>query len=122
MTGDRVNRTKRSWPGVQTVHVHNLFGKTRAADDIAIDPVALFIVEGVLGSSFQMSVGPAMCPHPACDAQGFHQDDGHWPIPRPNAPLVANTLVALDDFTAAWCRAATGGTSRSTNPPNTPKP
>ena len=98
ITGNRETRGKGRWSGTQTVHVHNLFGKTRAADEVAIDPVVLSILESVLGPQFQMSVGTAMNPGPGADAQGFHQDDGHWPIPRPHAPLVANTLIALDDF------------------------
>ena len=33
--------------------------------------------------------------------QGLHQDDGHYPLPRPRQPLIANPLIALDDFTQA---------------------
>ena len=89
---------RKGYFGVQAVHVHNLFAKTRAVDDIAIDPLLLLIIEGVLGPSFQMSVATAMCPDPGVDPQGFHQDDGHYPLPRPRPPFIANTLVALDDF------------------------
>ena len=100
LTGNRiVDETKRGWPGTQTVHIPNLYAKTRAIDEVSIDPVLLSIVEGVLGKSFQMSVAVAMCPGPGCDRQGLHQDDSHYPIPRPHPPLVANTLIALDDFT-----------------------
>ena len=100
LTGNRiVDGTKRGWPGTQTVHIPNLYAKTRAIDEVSIDPVLLSIVEGVLGKSFQMSVAVAMCPGPGCDRQGLHQDDSHYPIPRPHPPLVANTLIALDDFT-----------------------
>ena len=102
LTGNRiVDETKRGWPGTQTVHIPNLYAKTRAIDEVSIDPVLLSIVEGVLGKSFQMSVAVAMCPGPGCDRQGLHQDDSHYPIPRPHPPLVANTLIALDDFTVA---------------------
>jgi len=98
MTGNRVS-DRPGWEGMQTVHVPNLFGKTRAADELAIDPIILSIVEGILGVKFQMSAAVAMCPGPGTDPQAFHQDDGHWPIPRPHFPLVANTAIALDDFT-----------------------
>lgn len=87
--------------GIQTVHVHNLFAKTRAADDVAIDPLLLKIIEGVLGEQFQLSVGTAMCPDPGVDPQGLHQDDAHYPLARPRPPFIANTLIALDDFTQA---------------------
>ena len=48
-----------------------------------------------------MSVGTAMCPDPGVDPQGLHQDDGHYPLARPRPPFIANTLIALDDFTRA---------------------
>ncbi|MEE2778065.1 MAG: phytanoyl-CoA dioxygenase family protein [Acidobacteriota bacterium] len=99
MTGSRDATGKGRYAGIQTVHVHNLFAKTRAADDIANDPVLLMIIEGVLGELFQLSVGTAMCPDPGVAPQGLHQDDGHYPLPRPRMRLLANTLIALDDFT-----------------------
>ena len=100
VTGNRqVDDKKRGWPGYQTVHIPNLYAKTRAIDELSIDPLLLFIVEGVLGRAFQMSVAVAMSPGPGSDKQGLHQDDGHYPVPRPHQPLVANTLIALDDFT-----------------------
>ena len=89
------------YSGLQTVHVHNLFAKTRAVDEIAIDPVLLLIIEGILGSLFQLSVGTAMSPQPGVDPQGLHRDDGHYPLARPRPPLIANSLIALDDFTQA---------------------
>lgn len=101
MTTERDADRKGRYSGIQTVHVHNLFAKTRAVDDIAIDPVLLFTIEGVLGEQFQMSVGTAMCPDPGVSPQGLHQDDAHYPLPRPRPPLIANTLIALDDFTEA---------------------
>mgnify|MGYP001408412517 CR=1 FL=1 len=99
IVGNRVNNTDTGWKGTQTVHIPNLFGRTRAADEIAIHPMLLKIVRGVLGPLFQMSAATAMCPGPGAEAQGFHQDDGHWPIPRPHVPLCCNTFIALDDFT-----------------------
>ena len=98
-TGSRDTQGKGRHSGIQTVHVHNLFAKTRAVDAVAIDPMLLAIIEGVLGEQFQMSVATAMCPDPGVDPQHLHQDDGHYPLPRPHLPLIANTLIALDDFT-----------------------
>jgi ectoine hydroxylase-related dioxygenase (phytanoyl-CoA dioxygenase family) len=100
-TGSRDTQGRGRHSGIQTVHVHNLFAKTRAADGIAVDPLLLTIIEGVLGEQFQMSVATAMCPDPGVDPQHLHQDDGHYPLPRPHLPLIANTLIALDDFTRA---------------------
>lgn len=100
-TTSRDASRKGRYTGIQTVHVHNLFAKTRAVDEIAIDPVLLMIIEGLLGEQFQLSVATAMCPDPGVDPQGLHQDDGHYPIPRPRMRFLANTLIALDDFTRA---------------------
>ncbi|MCZ6870416.1 MAG: phytanoyl-CoA dioxygenase family protein [Gammaproteobacteria bacterium] len=97
----RKGHARSGYRGLQTVHVHNLFAKTRAVDAVALDPVLLKIIEGVLGPLFQMSVATAMCPDPGVDPQGLHQDDGHYPLARPRPPFIANTLIALDDFTRA---------------------
>ena len=110
---------RKGYDGVQTVHVHNLFAKTRAVDGIATDPLLLLIIEGVLGPLFQMSVATAMCPDPGVDPQGFHQDDGHYPLPRPRPPFIANTLVALDDFTESnGATRLVPGSHRWTDPVN----
>lgn len=84
----------------QTVHTHNLLGKTRAVDDLLQDDRLLDLVGAVLGPDFQVSGVAAMRPGPGDERQPMHQDDGHYPIPRPHPPLIANTLIALDPFTA----------------------
>ena len=117
MTTTRDANQSGRYSGTQAVHVHNLFGKTRGVDEIAIDPVLLSIIERVLGPQFQMSVATAMCPDPGVDPQGLHQDDGHYPLPRPRPPFIANTLIALDDFTIAnGATRIVPGSHRSTDP------
>ena len=124
MTGTRNAKDSRGshrkgYYGVQAVHVHNLFAKTRAVDDVAIDPLLLLIIEGVLGPLFQMSVATAMCPDPGVDPQGLHQDDGHYPLPRPRPPFIANTLIALDDFSESnGATRLVPGSHRWTHPVN----
>tara|TARA_B100001013_G_scaffold227966_1_gene139755 strand:- start:1740 stop:2615 length:876 start_codon:yes stop_codon:yes gene_type:complete len=124
MTGTRNAKDARGshrkgYHGVQAVHVHNLFAKTRAVDDVAIDPLLLLIIEGVLGPLFQMSVATAMCPDPGVDPQGLHQDDGHYPLPRPRPPFIANTLIALDDFSESnGATRLVPGSHRWTHPVN----
>lgn len=85
--------------GQQTVHTHNLLAKTRAVDEILMDDRLLGLVEAVLGPDFQISGVAAMRPGPGDRPQRMHQDDGHYPIPRPHPPLLVNTLIALDPFT-----------------------
>jgi ectoine hydroxylase-related dioxygenase (phytanoyl-CoA dioxygenase family) len=81
-------------------HTHNLLEKTRAVDDLITEPALLAIIEAILGPDFQISSVVAMRPAPGDVPQRLHQDDGHYPVPRPSMPLVANTLTALDPFTA----------------------
>ncbi|MDE0037473.1 MAG: phytanoyl-CoA dioxygenase family protein [Gammaproteobacteria bacterium] len=85
--------------GQQTNHTHNLLAKTRAVDEVLMNDRLLELVEGVLGPDFQVSGVAAMRPAPGDQRQWMHQDDGHYPIPRPHPPLIVNTLIALDPFT-----------------------
>ena len=85
--------------GQQTVHTHNLLAKTRAVDELLMNDDLLGLVEAVLGPDFQVSGVAAMRPAPGDKRQRMHQDDGHYPIPRPHPPLILNTLIALDPFT-----------------------
>ena len=85
--------------GEHTIHVCNLFARTRAVDDIATDPLLLKVIDGVLGPAFQLSVACAMRPGPGAVNQVLHRDDVMYGVPRPHFPVVANTLIALDDFT-----------------------
>lgn len=86
--------------GQQTIHTHNLLAKTRAVDEILVDDRLLALIEAILGRDFQLSGVAAMRPAPGDRRQHMHQDDGHYPIPRPHPPFIVNTLIALDPFTA----------------------
>ncbi len=86
--------------GQQTIHTHNLLAKTRAVDELLMDDGLLGLVEAVLGPDYQVSGVAAMRPGPGDLRQRMHQDDGHYPLARPHVPLIANTLIALDPFTA----------------------
>lgn len=85
--------------GQQTIHTHNLLAKTRALDEFLVNDRFLSFIEGILGPDFQLSGLAAMRPAPGDKRQHLHQDDGHYPIPRPHFPLIVNTLIALDPFT-----------------------
>ena len=98
---DAISSRMTEQHGQQTNHVHNLLAKTRAVDDLLMDDRLLALVEGVLGPDFQISGVAAMRPAPGDHRQWMHQDDGHYPIPRPHPPLIVNTLIALDPFTVA---------------------
>ena len=93
------SRMSDDW-GQQTIHTHNLLAKTRAVDELLVDDRLLSLIEAILGPDYQISGVAAMRPAPGDRRQHMHQDDGHYPIPRPHPPLIVNTLIALDPFTA----------------------
>ena len=85
----------------------NVFAKTDAADDVATNPLLLDVMRGVLGPGVWLSCAHAKNPLPGTTAQHIHRDDGtpgrfKFPgdDPHPHRPIVCNTLLALDDFTA----------------------
>ncbi|MGB0997708.1 MAG: phytanoyl-CoA dioxygenase family protein [Pseudomonadales bacterium] len=85
--------TGRTW------RAHNLLAKTRAADDVFLDPRLRAVVEGIIGKYNQINVTTLFNTLPGETKQFFHQDDGLWPIPRPHPPFLCNALIAFDDFT-----------------------
>ena len=86
-------------PDKTTVRAHNLLGKTRCVDDLVCDPRLLALSQGVLGDKIQVSVVAMFDLLPGAKAQGLHQDDGLWPLPRPHPPFVVNVVIAVEDFT-----------------------
>ena len=96
---DAIASRKSKEFGQQTIHTHNLLAKTRAVDELLLNDTLLNLIEAILGPDFQVSGVAAMRPGPGDCRQHMHQDDGHYPIPRPHPPLIVNTLIALDPFT-----------------------
>ena len=73
--------------------------KTRCVEDLVCDPRLVARVHGVLGQYIQISVVAMFDLIPGARAQGLHQDDGLWPLPRPHPPFVVNAVIAVDEFT-----------------------
>lgn len=86
-------------PDEKTVRAHNLLAKTRCVDDLVCDDRLVAIVQGVLGSHVQVSVVAMFDLLPGSKAQGLHQDDGLWPLPRPHPAFLVNAVIAIDEFT-----------------------
>lgn len=90
---------RNDFEGFHSQRICALFAKTRTFDDQAVDPLVTTVVGQLLGPGFQLSapvginIGPGETPQP------LHRDDGVYPIPRPHAELVVNTMWALDPFT-----------------------
>ena len=91
---------RNDFEGFGTRRVYNLFAKTRAFDGPAIDPLVIGVLDRVLGH-YQFSAPVGILIGPGEKAQSLHCDDGVYPLPRPHAEVVVNTMWALDDFTEA---------------------
>jgi ectoine hydroxylase-related dioxygenase (phytanoyl-CoA dioxygenase family) len=91
---------RNAFEGSATRRIYALFAKTRTLDDAALDPLVLAVVERVLGHA-QFSAPTGIEIGPGEVAQPLHYDDAIYPVPRPHAELVLNTMWAFDDFTEA---------------------
>ena len=91
---------RNPFEGAHTKRVYALFAKTRAFDGPATDPLVLGVLERVLGPC-QLSAPTGIEIGPGEVAQILHHDDAIYPLPRPHAEVVLNTMWALDDFTEA---------------------
>jgi ectoine hydroxylase-related dioxygenase (phytanoyl-CoA dioxygenase family) len=90
----------RTAPTGLTVRAHNLLGKTRACDHLAMDPRLLALVQGHLRDKLRFSICTLMDILPGEEAQALHQDDAMYKMPRPHMPLTVNAVITLDEFTA----------------------
>jgi ectoine hydroxylase-related dioxygenase (phytanoyl-CoA dioxygenase family) len=90
---------RNSFEGFTTQRIYALFAKTRRFDAQAIDPLLLAVVERLLGPGFLLSAPTGISIGPGEAAQRLHRDDSVYPVARPHAELVINTMWALDDFT-----------------------
>jgi ectoine hydroxylase-related dioxygenase (phytanoyl-CoA dioxygenase family) len=112
LTSDRAAETRRElqrvlddtptgrndFEGFATKRVYALFAKTRAFDELAINPVLRGVREAVLGPS-QLSAPVGIQIGPGEAAQVLHRDDSIYPLRRPHQEVVLNTMWAFDDFT-----------------------
>jgi ectoine hydroxylase-related dioxygenase (phytanoyl-CoA dioxygenase family) len=91
---------RNNFEGFSTRRVYALFKKTRAFDAAAVHPLALGVLDHVLGQyQFSAPVGIQIGQGEA--AQVLHRDEAIYPLPRPHPPVVINTMWPLDDFTEA---------------------
>jgi ectoine hydroxylase-related dioxygenase (phytanoyl-CoA dioxygenase family) len=91
---------RNDFEGYGTKRIYRLFAKTRAFDDLAIDPILLGVVEAVIGPAAQLSAPTGILIGPAEAAQVLHRDDSVYPLPEPHGEVVLNTMWAFDDFTS----------------------
>ena len=87
--------------GFHTQRVYAVFAKTRAFDDLALHPLLGEALDHALGEHYQLSAPVALQIGPGEKAQVLHRDEDIYPLPRPHAPVVVNSMWALCDFTEA---------------------
>jgi ectoine hydroxylase-related dioxygenase (phytanoyl-CoA dioxygenase family) len=90
---------RTDFEGHSTKRIYALFAKTRTFDAQATDPLVLEVVGSRLGAGFQLSAPVGISIGPGEVQQMVHTDDAIYPIKRPHADFVLNTMWALDDFT-----------------------
>jgi hypothetical protein len=86
--------------GFHTQRVYAVFAKTRAFDDLALHPLGEALGHA-LGEHYQLSAPVALQIGPGEKAQVLHRDEDIYPLSRPHAPVVVNSMWALCDFTEA---------------------
>ena len=91
---------RNDFEGHATKRIYNLFGKTRAFDELAIHPVLLGVLDALLGH-YQLSAPTGIQIGPGEPAQVLHRDDSIYPLPEPHGEVVVNSMWAFDDFTEA---------------------
>ncbi len=89
---------RNDFEGFATQRVYALFAKTRAFDGPATNPLLLGVLDEVLGHH-QLSAPVGIQIGPGEKAQVLHRDDSIYPLPRPHAEVVLNTMWPFDDFT-----------------------
>jgi ectoine hydroxylase-related dioxygenase (phytanoyl-CoA dioxygenase family) len=90
---------RNDFEGFSTQRIYAFFAKTRVFDEQAIDPLLLGVLDRVLGPNAVLSAPVGINIGPGETAQNLHTDDGIYPVKRPHAQFVLNTMWALDDFT-----------------------
>ena len=96
----RIPTGRNEFEGFGTKRIYRLFAKTRAFDDLAVDPVLLGVADALIGPS-QLSAPTGILIGAGEHAQVLHRDDSIYPLPEPHAEVVLNTMWAFDDFTVA---------------------
>lgn len=91
---------RNDFEGYNTRRIYALYAKTRCFDAPALHPFTLGVLDAVLGQ-YQFSAPVGIEIGPGEKAQGLHRDDGVYPLPRPHADVVVNSMWPLDDFRKA---------------------
>lgn len=81
------------------LRVFHLFNLDPVFVDLIQRPLALTMVESLLGEDYLISNFSANVTTPGCGRMQIHADQGYVPPPWPPQPLACNVAWLLDDFT-----------------------
>ncbi len=85
--------------GTRTLRIYNLLVHGPLYERIPVHDSVLPIVDGVLDPGCLVSSLSSIDILPGEQAQPIHADDQLFPVRKPHAPFVCNTMWALTDFT-----------------------
>jgi ectoine hydroxylase-related dioxygenase (phytanoyl-CoA dioxygenase family) len=92
---------RNPFEGFHTRRIYALFGKTRAFDGPATNPLVLGVLDKVL-EHYQLSAPTGIQIGPGEPAQILHYDAAVYPLPRTHSQqVVVTTMWPFDDFTEA---------------------
>jgi ectoine hydroxylase-related dioxygenase (phytanoyl-CoA dioxygenase family) len=91
--------SNNEFEGNRTVRIYNLLARRDVFARVPIHRSVLPVVEGVLDAGCLISSISSISIDPDETAQMIHSDDQVIALPRPQPPLVCNTMWALSDFT-----------------------
>lgn len=84
--------------GLKTRRYFGLLSEAPVWQEVATQTDVLQIVQRVLGRGFLLSLLSTALIEPGESHQELHTDDDVYGLPRPQPPLVVNTIWALSDF------------------------
>lgn len=89
--------------GFATKRLSSLIAKSQVCQDLAVDPLVVQIMDGILLKScrhYQLNLTQAIQIGPGEPAQIIHRDDLMFPHPHKDSEWMVNCMWAVDDFTA----------------------
>jgi ectoine hydroxylase-related dioxygenase (phytanoyl-CoA dioxygenase family) len=99
--GIQLTGFRRIDPDDRNIRLYNLVARDAVFRELVEHPVALALVEHLLGPKVRLSNFTANITGPGSGSMGMHADQGYVTAPWPSWPLAVNIAWAIDDFTAA---------------------
>lgn len=90
-----------SFDGFKTRRVFDPLARTRALDDLVLNPFVQRAVQDMLPAGYQLGMTVLSEVQPGEVGQKLHRDAAFYPLPADFPEVMINTIWALDAFTAA---------------------